>query len=404
MEAINFGVGFFTGRANVCSIINSYYENMLTQLDKSDKKIQLTLFVLYDLEYLNTTRTKFYNTLPEVYRDVNIRYITPELIEEEKKKITSRSDFTIEDLDLVLGNGYAKGRNTLMYYASKWNIDYMLFWDDDEYPVANVKNGKNIDWVKQNNLYEHIKNISDCDITIGHHCGYVSPIPYVDFEEDIEEEYFKDFIGAVSNDILSWESVKEKMQLNNGFTYADRDIANGIGLYEIERNGGGKWVAGSTLCVNLKNLRRIPAFYTPPDARGEDTFFATSLDEQKVLRVPVYHFHDCFLRYRTIMEGKYPKVLERTENNFYIGKRFFEASLGWVRYKPLLMYITDRENFNSNFEEVMTNLKRSVAPIGKMYPDFNFKGLVEEFQEYSDDVDKHFKEYVKTNEIWTELA
>ena len=34
-----------------------------------------------------------------------------------------------------------------------------------------------------------------------------------------------------------------------------------------------KWVAGSTLCLNLKEPEKIPAFLNPLAARGEDTFF-----------------------------------------------------------------------------------------------------------------------------------
>ena len=69
-----------------------------------------------------------------------------------------------------------------------------------------------------------------------------------------------------------------------------------LGAYEIKKVGAGKWVAGSTLCLNLNHLSKIPAFYNPEDARGEDTFFSTQLINSKVIKVPVYHFHDGFLK------------------------------------------------------------------------------------------------------------
>ena len=31
-KEINFGIGFVTGRANVCKVINSYYNDILEQL------------------------------------------------------------------------------------------------------------------------------------------------------------------------------------------------------------------------------------------------------------------------------------------------------------------------------------------------------------------------------------
>ena len=73
-------------------------------------------------------------------------------------------------------------------------MDYLLFWDDDEYPVACIKgeNGE-ITWKKQNNITMHLKYIERADVSIGYHCGYISPIPYIDSEE-IDEEILKDYI------------------------------------------------------------------------------------------------------------------------------------------------------------------------------------------------------------------
>ena len=33
-KEINLGIGFVTGRANVCRVINSYYNDVLRQMDK----------------------------------------------------------------------------------------------------------------------------------------------------------------------------------------------------------------------------------------------------------------------------------------------------------------------------------------------------------------------------------
>ena len=43
---------------------------------------------------------------------------------EEKKKLMSRADMTKEEVNLFLGHGHAKGRNTVMYYAIKYKMDY----------------------------------------------------------------------------------------------------------------------------------------------------------------------------------------------------------------------------------------------------------------------------------------
>ena len=59
-----------------------------------------------------------------------------EKIEEEKKILVSRYEFKKDEVELILGHGHAKGRNTVMYFALKRKIDYLLFWDDDEYPIT----------------------------------------------------------------------------------------------------------------------------------------------------------------------------------------------------------------------------------------------------------------------------
>ena len=249
-NVIKFGIGFVTGRPNVCKVINNTYERLINQFKDSKQKVEITIFILFDLGYQFTTRVDFYGIIPNVYKDIRVKYITPEDIEEEKKKLIGREVLTKSEADLFFGHGHAKGRNTLMYYAKKSKMDYLLFWDDDEYPVACIKNEKTneITWKEQDNIAMHLKYIKDSDVTIGYHCGYISPIPYVELNEDIDENLFKQYIEAISNDIISWESIKQKFIKDNGITYADPEIANGNGAYEKKVDGKGKWVAGSTLC------------------------------------------------------------------------------------------------------------------------------------------------------------
>ena len=405
-KKINMGIGFVTGRPNVCKIINSYYSEILNQVKDKKEQINLTFFVLFDLSYQFTKRTDFYGIIPDAYKEnIEIRYITPEDIEEDKKILISRYGMTKEEANLFLGHGHAKGRNTVMYYALKNHMDYLLFWDDDEYPIANIKGEDNsIIWKKQNNVLMHLKHIPRADVTIGHHCGYISPIPYIDYHDDISEEDFKNYIEAISNEIVSWESIKEKFEKYNGVTYADEKIANGDGAYEIEATNGGKWVAGSTLCLNLNHVEKIPAFYNPPEARGEDTFFSVNLVDSKVVKASTYHFHDGFLKYTGIMKGNYPKTLRRikyTEDE--IEQRFLKASKGWIRYKPLLMYILDKEHYEEKIKVVYEKLKKSIPTINPLFENSDFNVLLKELKSYDKNVEKHYQEFLKTNEIWTRL-
>ena len=167
-KEINLGLGFVTGRSNVCRIINSYYKDILSQIENYDKKINLTIFILFDTKYQNTPKEEFYKIDVDVLEKVNIKYITPECIKRQIKNLTEKNNMDCKELELFFGHGHAKGRNTIMYYALKYKMDYLLFWDDDEYPVAVLKDhGKNT-WIKQNNVLEHIKFIeqNNCDVTV----------------------------------------------------------------------------------------------------------------------------------------------------------------------------------------------------------------------------------------------
>lgn len=405
-EIIKFGLGFVTGRPNVCKLINNTYEQLLNQFKNTNKKVKLTIFILFDLGYQYTTRVDFYGVIPNVYKDIKIKYITPEDIEEEKKKLIGRGKLTKVETELFFGHGHAKGRNTLMYYALKLKMDYLLFWDDDEYPVACIKNEGNneVIWKEQNNVALHLKYIEDADITIGHHCGYISPIPYVELGEDVDQTNFRSFIEALGNELISWDSIKEKIVKNNGVTYADLDLASGEGAYEIESDGKGKWVAGSTLCLNMHHIEKIPAFYNPEGSRGEDTFFSTKLNDAKVISVPVYHFHDAFLKYTCIMKRKYPKFLRQIKSSEEsIERRFLKASRGWIKYKPLFEFITNPEVYNEKIKTIYQELTIGILEINKLFKNDEFNVLLEDLKEYDTNVKKHYNEYLKTNQIWNQL-
>ena len=53
-KEINFGIGFITGRPNICNIINNYCKQIVEQVKDLEEQVNFTFFVLYDLNYLNT--------------------------------------------------------------------------------------------------------------------------------------------------------------------------------------------------------------------------------------------------------------------------------------------------------------------------------------------------------------
>ncbi len=405
-QVIKFGIGFVTGRPNVCKVINNTYERLINQFKDSDKKVELTIFILFDLGYQFTTRIDFYGIIPNVYKDIKVKYITPEDMEEEKKKLIGREILTKQETELFFGHGHAKGRNTLMYYAQKSGMDYLLFWDDDEYPVAVMKDEKTneLTWKEQDNIAMHLKYIQDSDITVGYHCGYISPIPYVELNKDIDEELFKQFIEGISNEVVSWESIKQKFKENGGITYADPKIANGEGAYVQKDEGKGNWVVGSTLCLNLNHIDKIPAFYNPEGARGEDTFFSVNLKNSKIVKVPVYQFHDGFLKYTSVGRQKYPKTLKKIKaTDEEVEQRFLKASRGWIKYKPLLIYVTDPEHYKEKIKDNYEKLEKSIPEINKLFNTDVFDTLLTDLEDYDKNVKKNYNEFISTNEIWNKL-
>jgi len=409
-KVINFGIGFVTGRPNVCKIINSYYSDIIDQFKSYDAEVKLTIFIMFDLSYNYTTRTDFYALIPDVHRsNINVVYISPEKIASEKAFLNKQFGLSKEDADLFLGAGHARGRNTVMYYALKKGMDYLLFWDDDEYPLACIKDedGK-IKWMKQRNVVSHLEYLvnENADVTRGYHCGYISPIPSIPYDENVTEDDFKNFIEACGNEAVNWESIKEKFEKDNGVTFADKDIAEGKGAYEIQETADSKkWVAGSTLGLNLTHIDKIPAFYNPPEARGEDTFFSFKLTNSKVLRIPVYHFHDGFLKYTEIMNGHKPRKLKliNPEDDSDVEKRFLKVTTGWIKYKPLYLYMMDKEHYDENIRTAKAQLAKSIKKISTYFEHGGFAQLPDILQEYDENVEEHYEEYLRTNEIWNRL-
>lgn len=402
-QNIQFGIGFFTGRDNVCKIINHYYKDILEQGEKFGRNVDFTIFILYDLEYQNKNRSDFYAIKPEVYERIKIKYITPEDIEEEKKILESRYNFDKKDVDLILGHGYARARNSIMYFALKRKIDYLLFWDDDEYLVANIKNKENkVEWVKQDDILQHLKSVENADVTVGYRCGNMSPVPHIETNL-IKGEDFKYFIDGVSNEFISWDKVKSMKKEIGGISFADEDIVFNGKPKIIENVGTDNWLYASGICINLKHIKNIPAFYNPPFARGEDTFWCTLLKNNKIIRVPTYHFHDGFLNYTKILEGKYPKTFNKINLADSVEKRFFKASVGWIKYKPLLIYITNRKNYRKIINESQESLQRGIVAMNEVFKTNKFNVLIEELNNYDRNVKKHYNEYIRTNEVWNEL-
>ena len=406
-EEINFGIGFITGRPNVCNIINNYCKYIIEQVKQLDKKVNFIFFVLYDLNYLNAKEQDFYKIRPEVKEHIRIKYLTPDYVLQKKDEVMKKHNLKESESDLLIGKGYARARNTILYEAVQEKIDYLLFWDDDEYPVASLKNGKDIQWIKQNNVLQHLKYIKDADITYGYRCGIMNLLPYIEYNDVITEEIYKEFIEAMENEVVSWNKVQYMLKNDSGIEYAEKEIATGAcSSLPVEKIGKKNFVLGSGICLNLKHLDKIPAFYNPPEARGEDTFFSCALADTgaKVIRIPTYHFHDGFLKYKFLMEDKFPKTLRKiTSKDDEIETRFLKTAKGWIKYKPLLYYILNKDTYKQEMTLAKEKLDKTAKIVSTAFKNCDLTVLKSILQEYDENVEKHYKEYKEINEVWDKV-
>ena len=401
---IKVGIGFATGRKGFQKVLRTNIHNWEESGLVENKRISLNLFVAYDLDYQKTKKKDYTNIHPELLEEIDSsKFIGRVAIKKEVDYLVGENVINIEEAEMIFGEGYAAKRNAVLYNAIKKNMDYLIFLDDDEYPMAVTNTHDIAVWGGQEVLKSHLKYITQADITHGNHCGYISPIPYMEFNETMTEGDFRSFIEAISNDIVNWDKLKSVMK-NGGVTYADTNILTSDVAIEVKETNHAKFISGANLCINLKDPRRIFPFYNPPGARGEDTFLSTCLSERKVLHVPCYTFHDGFSTYNNLLEGVLPIRLKFIKaDTKEITTRFYNACIGWIRYKPLLLYITQRDEYEEKIKEIREQLKKTLPKICAYFDNVDFMKVLTELEEYHKKVEKHYSEFLETQRIWAKI-
>lgn len=405
IKKINIGIGFVTGRKNFKNVVKSYLDNWNESALLDRKKYALHLFVAYDLKYTGTDVSDYKIVEEEILGLVDsAHYIGNAAIADEARDLVARKVVTVKEAKLIFGEGYGMKRNAVLYFALKSRMDSLIFLDDDEYPIANLKLGNSLVWKGQEVLSTHIQNIVDCDMTHGYHCGYISPIPKIEFNEVFKEEDFRIFIEAISNDIITWDSVRQKMR-DGGVSFADMDMINNREVKMVKEIDGMKFISGANLGLNLKNPDKLFPFYNPPGARGEDTFLSTCIGECEIRKVPCYTFHDSYLAYQRLLSGVLPNQFKiMTVGSAAVYKRFLKAAIGWIRYKPLLLYITQRERYQSEIVEIRENLNFVIPKICDYFGNQDFRAVLKELDHYDSQVEAHFKDFEQTKYAWIKIA
>jgi len=401
---IKVGIGFATGRRSFQKVLKTYAYSWFESEMPNKENVELNLLVAYDLEYSNT-KIQDYTKISRDVRDIihDTFFYGSKEIEKEIEFLTAENVITKKEAALLFARGYAGKRNSILYGALKNKLDYLLFLDDDEYPMAVTKTRATTVWGGQRVITEHLIHIPDADITNGHHCGYISPIPYLTFDDKLTENDFRQFIEAISNDIVNWDKIYALMK-NGGVTYADTKILISEVSKEVEEVSHAKFISGANLCINLTKPQRVSPFYNPPGARGEDTFLSTCLSQRKVLRIPCYTFHDGFSTYSHLMDGVLPiQLMYIKADSEAVITRFFKACIGWIRYKPLLIYITQRDQYEEKIQQMRKNLNATLPQICAYFGRDDFMDVGRELERYHKNVKKHYQQYLETQQAWEKI-
>lgn len=406
MKTIRLGIGFATGRKSFRKVLTAYIRNWSDAKKKlpADVKVSISLFVAYDTDYLKTQSTDYTNLSQDIVDQFDrIVFLGAKNAQRSIELLEKKERFTKSELRSVFGSGYAGKRNAILYAALENRMDYLLFLDDDEYPIAVTKGHDVCLWSGQHVILSHLTEIANADYTNGLHCGYISPIPQIAFDERFTEEDFRALIGAISNDIINWSSMRQLMR-SGGVTYASTEVLVKRETREVAEQNGCKFISGANLCINLTKPERTFPFFNPPGARGEDTFLSTLLHERKVVEIPCYAFHDGFSNYRNILSGVLPTELAPiTADSPAITARFLGACRGWVRYKPLLVYITNPEGYEDEIARMRSTLTDVLPKLAAHFENDGFLEIGSELEEYNRNVKKHFAQFELAKATWVKL-
>ncbi len=405
MKDMKIGIGFVTGRKGFRHLFRTYVNNWNEYRLIEDPSVVLKLFVAYDLHYFGTTASDYKRLDPELMGKLDgISHFGATHIDEERRLLIREGVLDSTESEMLFGKGYGKKRNAVVWFALRAGMDRLLFIDDDEYPMA-VQRGDPVRWCGQSVLGSHILASENADITHGRHCGYISPIPRIDFDDTLTEDRYARFIDALSNDILSWDKIKRVVMGDGGVTYADPSCIGSTSAEEVPEINGMKFISGANLCLNLLRGGADAPFFNPPNARGEDTFLSTCLSDKKVVRVPAYTFHDGFLRYPSLLHGVLPKRLEPVDaRSPDTVERFARAVIGWVRYKPLLVYVTRRRDFESTIASMEATFEQVAPCLGSYFRTSEFNRLVPELRRYAKKAAEHYELFERTKSAWSKAV
>lgn len=392
-----------SGRPRVKQVVKSFIENAISYgYNPKDFSVYLSI----DTKYQNTKKEDF-----KVDKETKSKLNKVEYIFEDERKKLGETIVKKYNTDpktikrLFIGRGYSKQRNSALFLAIKDNNDIAICIDDDEAPFIPVKrNNGEIEWRNLDFFGPHIKElISGTDITRGPYMGYQSPVPS-DFENDVPEEIRIKLGEALE---LGSDVIKRKSFFNlmNQIKYLDEnEILNPINSFIVEQGDYGKHIYAGNMGINLNSIRsgKIPIFYTPPNARGEDTIFALQLQNVIVKEVNSFIFHDPFDIYPKIFEGEFPENLRSIPVTEATKTRFINALIGWLKYAPILIYLTSENEIEQKrrINEMLNKIEEPTKELAKLFNRDELNDCLKILKKFHRNVNNHQNYLIEVQKEW----
>lgn len=105
------------------------------------------------------------------------------------------------------------------------------------------------------------------------------------------------------------------------------------------------------------------------------------------------------------MDGVLPISLKYIKaDSEQITNRFYQACIGWIRYKPLLLYITNQEHYEEKIKVMREQIASSLPSVCTFFKSQDFMNISKEFELYNKNVRKHYQQFIETKHIWGKIS
>ena len=383
------------------------YKNVVTDLVKSLYKFghpdrhKFNLYISVDMKMRTLGREDFKLKEEIESKFESVRYI----FDEDRQIILSMINAygiacpRLAEI-ILLQKPYGYQINSALIYAISDGNEMALHFDDDQgFAIPIESSGAPLKWIYMDVVGWHICGLQrGATVTTGPIAGSVSPIPQqikTVIPEGIRRELGQLFEHA-------HEFVGENTFLCPKYRILSKLEREKNELVNVPEQRGYRWISPANMGINLQ--LPFPIFYNPKGGRGEDAFFAMSLDPGDTLfQIPSYIFHDPFLSYSEIYENKFPNYLTDEPVSTKSINRFANAVLGWIKYMPLFLRIRFHDS-PKHRKQVLKENREIINRISIQLTDClrcsQFLGMSACLDAYNQKVEIDYKNWLEVNSIW----